>query len=330
MQLFSLHRKSIYVLYQNHLCSFSTLAIALVVLLSLVLPYCVISFINPGTLWDRYRLVHEQPKVRFSYQYLFLAEMVDGPGEVNHQPITCSSFESYNILTERYQECNAVKATADDTNMDGKIDKLSASVTVSLADDSMGLAFYTFYFFLDAEVESNCHFSIPALVSLSKQIPPMQPFKSGTISHLGHLRASQSASLQCPFFMRNIKTHFNHNFHPNENFTTVDQFFPESILHKIELSNAAFFEFEQTRTQWSRDGSGVITIRVELMIGGEDSQKTALMYNASLWQKVAQFWVQYCSVLVVFLWMADKLKDWLFDGYWIRAMMVTPWKNKIA
>ncbi|EAT32457.1 AAEL015276-PA [Aedes aegypti] len=328
MQLFNLHRKSIYVLYQNRLCSLSTLTTALVVLLSLILPYCVISLINPGALWDRYRLVYEQPKVHFDYQYLFLAE-IDRPDDTNRL-ITCSSFQSYNELTDHSQECNAIKVMADDGNMDGKIDKLSASVAFNLPDESAGMAFYTFYFFLDAEVKSNCHFTIPAMISLSKQTPPTQPFTSGRISHLGHLRASQSVALQCPFFMRNIKTHFNHNYRPNENYTSVEEFLPESILHRIEHSNAAYFAFEQTRTQWSREGSGDVEIQVQLLIGGEDGQKTALLYNASLWQKVAQFWAQYFSVLIVFLWMADKLKDWMFDSYWIRAMRVVPWKEKVV
>lgn len=285
MQLFSLHRKSIYILYQNRLCSLSTLTTALIVLLSLLLPYCVISFINPGTLWDRYRLVYEQPKVHFDYQYLFLAEM-DRPGDNVNRLTTCSSYESYNMLTDdQSQDCNAIK--------------------------------------------SNCYFSIPTIISLSKQSPPIQPFTSGTISHFGHLRAIQSTALQCPFFLRNIKTHCNHNFHPNENFTSVEEFLPESILHRIESSNAVYYGFDPARTQWTRDGSGTVEIRVELLIAGEDGQKTALLYNASLWQKVAQFWAQYFSVLIVFLWVADKLKDLMFDGHWIRAMKVVPWKDKI-
>ncbi|KXJ76030.1 hypothetical protein RP20_CCG010468 [Aedes albopictus] len=330
MQLFSLHRKSIYILYQNRLCSLSTLTTAFIVLLSLLLPYCVISYINPGTLWDRYRLVYEQPKVHFDYQYLFLAEM-DRPGDNVNRLTTCSSYESYNMLTDdqSHQDCNAIKVMIDDSNADGKIDKLSASVSINLPDDSVGLVFYTFYFFLEAVVESNCHFSIPTMISLSKQSPPVQLFTSGIISHFGHLRAVQSTALQCPFFLRNIKTHFNHNIHPTANFTSVEEFLPETILYRIESSNVVYYGFDPARTQWTRDGSGTVEIRVELLIGGEDGQKTALLYNASLWQKVAQFWAQYFSVLIVFLWVADKLKDLMFDGHWIRAMKVVPWKDKM-
>lgn len=128
--------------------------------------------------------------------------------------------------------------------------------------------------------------------------------------------------------MRNIKSHFGHNYYPNENYTTVEEFLPESILHQIESSNAAYFEFDQQRSRWTRDGSGDIEITIELLIGGEDCPRTALLYNASLWQKVAQFWIQYFSVLIVFLWIADKLKDWLFESFMIRAMEVVPWKEK--
>ncbi|XP_058447887.1 transmembrane protein 231 [Malaya genurostris] len=327
MKLLNLHRKSVYVLYRNRLCSFSTLAIAIVVLLTVILPCYVICFINPGALWDSYRLIYEQPKVDFTYRYLFLAEVKHPDGEGN-EIITCSSFEAYNRLTDDREECSTIKVVIDDSNMDGKTDKLTVSVSYSLPEGSEGIVFYTFYFFLDAQLKTGCHFTVPAIISLSKISPPVRPFTSGTIHHLGHLKSSQSAALQCPFFMRNIKSHFNHNYIPNGNFTSVEQFLPELILEKIETSNAAHFLFDQQRNHWKRDGSGEVTIQVELLIGGEDSCRTAILYKTSLWQRAAQFWVQYCSLLLVFLWIGEKLKDWLFENFTLRAMEVVPWKDK--
>ncbi|XP_055639962.1 uncharacterized protein LOC129777614 isoform X2 [Toxorhynchites rutilus septentrionalis] len=249
--------------------------------------------------------------------------------EGSNEIITCSSFESYNALTEERQECTSIKVTEHDSNVDGKTDILKASVSFNLPDDSLGLAFYSLYFFLETSLESNCRFLIPTFISLNKLSPPVAPFTSGTIHHAGHLEASQMVSLQCPFFMRNIKTHFSHNYFPNENFTSVEDFLPESIQNKIESSNAAHFHLGQRKIHWKRDGSGEITISVEVLIGREDSRHTALLYNSSIWQMVAQFWVQYFSVLAVSFWIANRVKDWLFESSTIRAMEIVPWKEKM-
>ncbi|XP_055547196.1 transmembrane protein 231 isoform X1 [Wyeomyia smithii] len=327
MKLFNLHRKSVYILYRSNLCSFSTFVITSLVLLALALPYYVILIVNPGGLWDDYRLVYEQPAVKFTYRYLFLAE-IDQP-EIGNEVIACSSFNAFNTLTaERQQECTTLKVATGDRNEDGKIDSLSVSVSFNLPDESTGLVFYSFYFFLEAEIMNNCYFLIPAFISLNKITPPKRSFNSGTITHRGHLQSGQSASLQCPFFMRNIKTHFNHNYLPNENFTRLEEFLPDSIQARIEASNAAYFNFNPQRIDWEQDGSGEVTIRVKLLIGGEDSRQTALLYRASIWQKVLQLWIQYFSVLIVFLWIADLVKDRLFESFTIRAMEIVPWKVK--
>ncbi|XP_058818315.1 transmembrane protein 231 [Topomyia yanbarensis] len=327
MKLFNLHRKSVYVLYQNQLCSFSTLVIAIVVLLTLILPCYVIWCINPGGLWDNYRLVYEQPKVDFTYRYLFLAEIKRPEGNGN-EIITCSSFEGYNGQTGEREECNSIKVVTDDGNMDGRLDRLSVSVSFNLPEESEGMMSYTFYFFLDAELKSSCYFSVPAFISLSKVMPPVRPFASGTIQHLGLLKSSQSVALQCPFLLRNTKSHFNHNYFPTVNFTSIEEFLPDSILDKIETFNAAHFHFDQQRIHWKRDGSGEVSIGIDLQIGDESSHRTAILYSTSLWQKVAQFWVQYFSVLLVFLWIGEKIKDWLFESFTLRAMEVAPWKGK--
>lgn len=107
--LFNLHRKSVRIDYRNQLCSFATFATGCVVLLSLVIPYYVVQFINPGDVWDRYRLAYEQPRVHFDYRYLFLAEV--DLAEAKNEIITCSSFEPYNELTEQRQECGVIKVS---------------------------------------------------------------------------------------------------------------------------------------------------------------------------------------------------------------------------
>ncbi|XP_055592187.1 uncharacterized protein LOC129743959 [Uranotaenia lowii] len=327
MQFFTLHRKFVYVRYRNQLCSCSTLIVIVLTVLALILPAWLLLEVNPSTLRDHFRLVYEQPNVAFAYRYLLLAE-VGRSAETSSAPgtdiISCSSFESYNSLTEEWQECNAIKVVSSDDDMDGKIDRLSASVSFNLPEGSTGLMFYTFYYFLDAEVTSQCSFKLPTIVALNKVASPHQSFTSGTIEHRGHLKAVQSKYLQCPFFMRSIKSHFDHNYYPTENFTTIDEFLPEQIVLKIENLNAAYFHMEEDQKAWTKNGSDEVTIKIDLSIGGSGDRHTSLLYNSSTWQKVTEFWIYYFPLLAVVLWILDTIKDRLFGDYFLRSLEIIP------
>uniref|UniRef100_A0A182J2X9 Transmembrane protein 231 n=1 Tax=Anopheles atroparvus TaxID=41427 RepID=A0A182J2X9_ANOAO len=327
MKLFSLYGKTVKIQYRNQLCSTTTVVVCALTLAALVIPYYLLSTIKRGELWDNHRLVYEQPQVAFLYKYLFMAELEQTDERSSSSVVTCSSFESYNTLTEQLHPCSDIRVVPIDSDHDQMLDHLTVGITFNPPESESRLTYYTFYFFLEAKVKSQCSFIVPAFIALDKVPAPGSKLQSGTIVHHGMLRAKQTTALQCPFFMRNQKSHFSHRYYPNEN-TTLEGFQPSSISEKMHTSNPAYFEFHPKRFTWKADDSGSIDIQLEVAIGGDDSRETPLLYRTSVWWKVCQFWSGYFPLLLVSLWVADKVKRYLFEHFYLRAVEVVPWKEK--
>ncbi|XP_050079057.1 transmembrane protein 231 [Anopheles maculipalpis] len=326
MKLFSFYNKSVYIQYRNQLCSTTTIVVCALTVAAIIAPYYLLASIKPGELWDEQRAVYEQPRVKFLYEYLFLAEMED-PEDRGSSIVTCSSFEAYNSLTEQLHPCNDVQVIPTDADHDRALDHVSVGISFNPPNNGARLSFYTIYFFLEATISSQCLFVVPAFILLEKVPTPRAKFESGTIKHHGYLEAKQTTPLQCPFFMRHQKSHFSDRYYPNEN-TTLEGFQPGAILSKIQHTNPAYYEYHLRRTDWTMDDSESISIQIDVSIGAGDSQKLAFLYKNSLWWKLCQFWGSYFPLLFVSLWLTEKIKQYLFENFYLRAVEVKPWKDK--
>lgn len=106
MKLFTIHINPLNISYKHQLCSISTLFVFLVAVLEIVLPLVLIQSLFRD-LWKEELLLFEQPNTKFSFKYIFRTilknELTD-----DDKLVTCSSFSTYNSLTEAYQECNEI------------------------------------------------------------------------------------------------------------------------------------------------------------------------------------------------------------------------------
>lgn len=106
MKLFTIHINPLNISYKHQLCSISTLFVFLVAVLEIVLPLVLIQSLFRD-LWKEELLLFEQPNTKFSFKYIFRTilknELTD-----DDKLVTCSSFSTYNSLTESYQECNEI------------------------------------------------------------------------------------------------------------------------------------------------------------------------------------------------------------------------------
>uniref|UniRef100_A0A182QPY4 Transmembrane protein 231 n=1 Tax=Anopheles farauti TaxID=69004 RepID=A0A182QPY4_9DIPT len=326
MKLMCFYNKSVCVKYRNQLCSTTTFVVCALTLAAFAVPYYLLSSIKSGELWDQQRLVYEQPTTKFLYSYLFLAELEE-PVQRTPSVVTCSSFESYNKLTEQLHPCGDVRVIPTDSDLDHVLDHLTVEIGFNPPTTGSRLSYYTFYFFLEATVSSQCHFNVPAFICLNKVASPTRSFESGTIAHRGFMQAKQTATLQCPFFMRHQKSHFNDRYYPNEN-TTLDGFQPDVIRTKIQSANPVYYAYNAEHIYWTKDDTGSIRVQIDISIGGAESHDTALLYRTSLWWKLCQFWSSYFPLLIVSLWLANKIKQYLFEHFYLRAVEVVPWKEK--
>lgn len=111
MKLFTIHKNPLNISYKHQLCSIAALFVLLVMLLVVVLPFVLIQSLYKD-LWKAELLLFEQPNAKFSFKYVFrsfLKNELTGDEEL----VTCSSFSTYNSLTESYQKCNEITVRND-------------------------------------------------------------------------------------------------------------------------------------------------------------------------------------------------------------------------
>uniref|UniRef100_A0A336M9W9 Transmembrane protein 231 n=1 Tax=Culicoides sonorensis TaxID=179676 RepID=A0A336M9W9_CULSO len=320
MKLFTVHKNPLHISYKHQLCSIATLFVILVAILVIVLPFVLIYTLYRD-IWKQDLLIFEQPKVQFSYKYIFSAVLRNEATD-NQKLVTCSSFSKYNELTENHQNCNGIKFIDFDHNHDQKTDELRFSFEF----DTLPAYFVqsvSVLIQIDSEIESQCKFNVPAMIILEKHYQPQMissNFTSMEVKLNGNLVSKQRRALVCPFFLRNIKSHFYYNV-LDTNSSHIDDYSFEKIQCQLEM-NPIFLKFEEENER--KFDSKELNFKFELKVDVDDIM---IRYQFTLWQIVNQIWIQYVAVLVVFYILGEKIKDYIFRNQYLAAWEVIPWRK---
>lgn len=183
------------------------------------------------------------------------------------------------------------------------------------------LTYFSLYLGLEAHVKRHhCELQLPAAIVIPRLVIPTSS-RSGELTIEGRMELYQRTAFYCPFFMRNHKSHFYPNVVPF-NSTNIKDFEMRHILLKLR-QNVGYLQFEQKDVNWNANGGdGKILVTLNVDIGEMKAR-----YRTSFWQNISHIWMQYVSVLIVFVFLIDKLKSWMFGRQMIRAWETIPWKK---
>lgn len=164
---------------------------------------------------------------------------------------------------------------------------------------------------------------MPSALILDKHKLPGN-FETGHVTIEGQLDFQQKLTFYCPFFMRrHIKTHFHHNLIPQKNRTNLMDYQLVTIQRKL-YNNPAYLKFTKRAEHLSFGGSNVNEILVHISV---DVNEIGARYHKTFWQKCQQIWMEYLSLLCVFVVIVDRVMGYMFGRQIIRAWEVIPWKK---
>ncbi|XP_070496593.1 transmembrane protein 231 [Chironomus tepperi] len=309
MGLISLHRKYSFIDYQHHLCSFATLIKLIALIGAFVVPIIIILKLNST---ESHFVTFEQPVVKFQYKYILIAEnSIDNETGKN---ILCSSFDALNQFNES-KKCSKIQISEKDLNYDGTIDELNFKFEFNTINN-YGIKSVSVVLFLDARIGNQCEFRIPTAVILKKKLS--ENFYNRKISISGNLDVSQIQSVVCPFFLRNVKSHFFYEV-LNENQTNLEEFRLSSIREHLE-HNLMHFNFKETTTDYEQFSDEKTTIKVNVKI-----PELAIRYQKSFWQKLMSFWMQFLSIFIIAIAIENYILNYIFEN----RLIITRRKNYI-
>lgn len=169
--------------------------------------------------------------------------------------------------------------------------------------------------------QDQCEFEVPTALIINKKFLADNTIDR-EIEINGNLQVHQLMSLQCPFFMRNIKSLFSPEI-LNNNHSTLSDFKLKEIERKLQR-NPAHFYYEEKSTYYGDLRQDGTSIKINMKI-----QEHPLRYKKSFWQNVSHIWIIYLSFAVITFILANYFLTYLFTSHWLWARKRNYVTNKL-
>ncbi|KAG5674426.1 hypothetical protein PVAND_004398 [Polypedilum vanderplanki] len=302
MGLISLHRKYSFVDYQHHICSFASLFTLLSLSCAVLLPIiCLVQLKNN----QNYFIIYEQPMVKFQYKYLIIAE--NSMQNEDGKDIMCTSFEYLQQFKNKTEKCNKIAVSEKDTSVDGFADEIIFKIEFSTFHD-FGVKSLSMVLFLDARLYEQCEFRVPTVIIMKKNF--RENFNNRHIFINGKLEAEQDLALICPYFLRNVKSHFFFsNIHENQ--TDIEEYEISSIKERLK-HNPMHFKFHEFSTDMNELDKYKTSIKLRIKI-----PEIPIRYKKSFWQKLMDVWMQFLALFIITFTIINFLLGHLFENRFI-------------
>ncbi|CAH0603026.1 unnamed protein product [Chrysodeixis includens] len=307
MGLYTLFSYNVEVQYKSCLFSKAMLFTLILTILTLTLPFLV-AYKSRG-FWLRSQKFYEQPAIHFTYEYLLVAES-DDPS----YSIVCNSMKGYignDINNEEH--CTEFQVQEHDVNSDGKVDLLDFKYYLDVPKERT-ITSVALIFLLDFQLKTICPLHMQSLAVINREfMTPPSGFK-----YLGDLQFYQISHLPCKPNM--INTKYNNSIlftyakagHNN----IVD-----SILDTYYMREVA----THTNTLYSRIQNGHTgSMQVQASVRVPEME---IKYTPSLMQELKWAWPQYLSLAVIFYWIFNKIRLFVFFNRLFMAWEIVPWKK---
>jgi transmembrane protein 231 len=232
--------------------------------------------------------------------------------------ILCTSFELFQQFNNETERCSKIKVAERDISVDGFADELVFTVEFATFHD-YGIKSASIVLFLDARLYEQCAFRVPTAVVLKKIFK--ENFNNRRILIDGKLEAEQDQALVCPFFMRNVKSHFFFE-KLNENQTDLEEYEISTIKDQL-AHNPMYFKFHETSTDLDELDDDKTSIRIRMKI-----PEIPIRYKKSFWQKLMDSWMQFLSLFAITFTIINFLLGHLFENRFIMSRRKNYVKDK--
>ncbi|NXU48145.1 TM231 protein, partial [Turnix velox] len=286
--------------YRAGLCSAAALALLLITVLTYV-PPLLLAYRTYG-FWLKQSSYREQPSVRFRYEVLFVATTGPGPGSF----LAWSTFPAFNRLQEERLRVPLVWAREEDKNQDGKMDRLHFKLELPLqpTEHVVGVQLILLFSYQLYRMSTLVMQSM-AFLQFFSPVPGSQLYMNGD------LKLNQRQLLN-PY---GLDTRYN--------VSVVNGTSPFASDYDLANIIAAY---------WERNVTTVFSDPNPVWVTGRAAD-TPFTINATIrypvevpgfWEIIKFAWIQYVSILLIFLWVFGRIKLFMFQNQVLTTTPVSP------
>nr|XP_061802271.1 transmembrane protein 231-like [Nerophis lumbriciformis] len=279
--------------YKAGVCTSATLFLVVTLCLTYISPLLVV-YRSQG-FWIKRNTYEEQAVVRFQYETLLVAAT-----GINGDYVAWSTFPHLNSMLGKSLRIPAVSVREEDQNKDGKLDRLIFKLQLPLKDEEnvysvQLLLTFSYQLFTKSTVVMQSL----AYVQHSSSVPGAKVFISGD------LRLQQ----RVPLPHRGLFNVYN--------VSVIDGSSPFASAYDLDNIVRRYRERNLTTILtcpmpvWT---TGRATGSPFQLIAEIQYPVEVISYCPGFWETIKFAWIQYVSVLLIFLWIFDRIQTFVFQN----------------
>ncbi|KAM3870419.1 transmembrane protein 231 [Diretmus argenteus] len=287
--------------YKTSVCTKATVFVVVVLCLTYI-PPLLVAYRSHG-FWVKRSTYEEQPVVRFQYQTLLVAAT-----STKGDYVAWSTFPHFNNMQGDNLRIPAVSVREEDQNQDGKLDRLIFHLQLPLKPEEQ-------------------LYGVQLLLSFSYQLFRMSTVVMQSLAYVQHSSSIPGAQL---FISGDLKlqqrTPLPHRGLYNVyNVSAIDGSSPFASAYDLVNIIGAYQERNLTTVLscpspvWTvgRAAGSPFLLNAEIRYPMEPST-----YRPGFWEAIKFAWIQYVSVLLVFLWVFKRIQTFVFQNQVLPAVPI--------
>ncbi|XP_067006941.1 transmembrane protein 231 [Anabrus simplex] len=292
--------------HRSTLCSNTTVFLILSALITVIGPF-LLAYRSHG-FWLKTETYREQPDVLYKHQYIVVVE-------TDHldTPILCSTFPNLNNFLRDRGLCSLVKSREEDHNNDGRRDELHIEFELSIHNYKAVHSVRLFLLF-DYKLRKICSLQMESLgvIQHSASLP------GARFDVVADLRLVQKQPLQ--YRRRDLRY--------NSSVINAESIFPESfnfqaILLEYAKRNVST-RLGNVYPVWTSGRAADVPFIISATIHYPEETIT---YIPGFWQVMKWAWIQYLSILIIFIHVFRSIKTYVFSNQLVSSVKEVPWKK---
>ncbi|KAL3860808.1 hypothetical protein ACJMK2_010875 [Sinanodonta woodiana] len=293
--------------YKTSICSKASLMMLFILALTFIPPLFVV-YRSYG-FWRKTDYYREYPDIHFKRELLLVLEL---EGEGNY--VTYGTFQKYNQLQNAHLRVPLITSRETDTNRDGKPDSLIFNLEMPLLDSENVLGVKLILIF-DYKLHQ---FSSLTMESIGyANYDAIKP--GGKFEILGDLRVNQKE----PIGYRGVDNRYNTSVIDStsvyaESYDFINIFKSYTSRNLTTYLNAPYMV-------WSTGRGASQPFVISATINYVEEQ---FLYTPGFWYLIKWGWVQYVSVLLIFLFFFDRVKVFIYQNQLVPTMVEKPWREE--
>ncbi|CAH1780180.1 unnamed protein product [Owenia fusiformis] len=290
--------------YYAHVCSKASIFMIFVIALTFIPPF-FIAYRSYG-FWLRVDNYEEQPQVQFKHQLLVTMETSDSY-------ITWSTFQNYNQLQQANLRIPVLQSREADNNGDGVRDELQLKLEMPLLDTEHIQAVQLILIF-DYMLSKFSTMQMESMGYLRHE----SIFPGGQLKVIGDLLLVQRQ----PLAHRGLDTRFNTSIF-DRNSLFLDAFDLSKVFTEYSSRNVTTL-FQYNYPIWSKGRAAGSPFTLQATVR---YPLTTVQYTPGLWQLFKWAWIQYFAILVVFIFVFNRIKAFVYQNQLVTTIVIPAFKE---